>query len=124
LLWHNETSNYNNGLNAKEEFLEWTVKPHERDFDAILNKCLEMFRPDLFEKYWIKSDSEQLKETQEWLNGQRADVLAWIITINEARIDRWLEPSTDENADKLMTSKSQVLLEDITLDAVLPWDEI
>lgn len=124
LLWYNETSNYNNGLNAKEEFLEWTVKPHERDFDAILNKCLEMFRPDLFDKYWIKSDSEQLKETQEWLNGQRADVLAWIITINEARIDRWLEPSTDENADKLMTSKSQVLLEDITLDAVLPWDEI
>jgi hypothetical protein len=58
------------------------------------------------------------------LNGQRADVLAWLITINEARIDRWLEPSTDENADKLMTSKNQVLLEDITLDAVLPWDEI
>jgi hypothetical protein len=24
----------------------------------------------------------------------------------------------------LITSKSQVLLEDITLDAVLPWDEI
>jgi hypothetical protein len=35
-----------------------------------------MFRPDLFDKYWIKSDSEQLKETQEWLNGQRADVLS------------------------------------------------
>jgi hypothetical protein len=35
-----------------------------------------MFRPDLFENYRIKSDSEQLKETQEWLNGQRADVLA------------------------------------------------
>jgi len=60
----------------------------EADFDAILNKLLQMFRPDLFEKYWIKSDSEQLKETQEWLNGQRADVQTGIITINEARIDR------------------------------------
>jgi hypothetical protein len=58
------------------------------------------------------------------LNGQRADVLSWIITINEARIDRWLEPSDDENANKLMTSRNQVLLEDITLDAVLPWDEM
>lgn len=124
LLWYIKETNYNNGQNAKEEFLEWTVKPHERDFDAILNKCLEMFRPDLFEKYWIKSDSEQLKETQEWLNGQRADVQAWILTINEARIDRWLEPRDDENADKLMTSRNQVLLEDIALDAVLPWDEI
>lgn len=124
LLWYIKETNYNNGQNAKEEFLEWTVKPHERDFDAILNKCLEMFRPDIFEKYWIKSDSEQLKETQEWLNGQRADVQAWILTINEARIDRWLEPRDDENADKLMTSRNQVLLEDIALDAVLPWDEI
>lgn len=124
LLWYIKDTNYSNGQNVKEEFLEWTVKPHERDFDAILNKCLEMFRPDLFEKYWIKSDSEQLKETQEWLNGQRADVQAWILTINEARIDRWLEPRDDENADKLMTSRNQVLLEDIALDAVLPWDEI
>ena len=124
LLWYIKDTNYSNGQNVKEEFLEWTVKPHERDFDAILNKCLEMFRPDLFEKYWIKSDSEQLKETQEWLNGQRADVQTWILTINEARIDRWLEPRDDENADKLMTSRNQVLLEDIALDAVLPWDEI
>lgn len=124
LLWYIKDTNYSNGQNVKEEFLEWTVKPHERDFDAILNKCLEMFRPDLFDKYWIKSDSEQLKETQEWLNGQRADVQTWILTINEARIERWLEPSDDENANKLMTSRNQVLLEDITLDAVLPWDEM
>lgn len=124
LLWYIKDTNYSNGQNVKEEFLEWTIKPHERDFDSILNKCLEMFRPDIFEKYWIKSDSEQLKETQEWLDGQRADVQAWILTINEARIDRWLEPRDDENADKLMTSRNQVLLEDIALDAVLPWDEI
>lgn len=124
LLWYTEDMNYNNGTNQKKEFIEWTVKPHTEDFDAILNKLLQMFRPDLFEKYWIKSDSEQLEETQEWLNGQRADVLAWIITINEARIDRWLEERTDENADKLMTSRNQVLVEDITLDATLPWDEL
>jgi len=124
LLWYIDWVNYNNGSNAKEEFLEWTVKSCAEDFDAILNKCLQMFRPDLFEKYWIKSDSEQLKETQEWYKWQREDVANWIITINEARIDRWLEPLKDENADKPMVSRNAVLLEDITLDAVLPWDEI
>jgi len=124
MLWYVEDVNYNNGQNQKEEFLEGTIKPFEQDFDAILNKLLQMFKPDIFNKYWIKSDSEQLKETQEWLNGQRADVLAWIITINEARVDRWLEKVEDENADKLITSRNQVLLEDIALDAVLPWDEI
>lgn len=124
MLWYVEDVNYNNGQNQKEEFLEGTIKPFEQDFDAILNKLLQMFKPDIFNKYWIKSDSEQLKETQEWLNGQRADVLAWIITINEARVDRWLERVDDENADKLITSRNQVLLEDIALDAVLPWDEI
>lgn len=124
MLWYVEDVNYNNGQNQKEEFLEGTIKPFEQDFDAILNKLLQMFKPDIFKNYWIKSDSEQLKETQEWLNGQRADVLAWIITINEARVDRWLERVEDENADKLITSRNQVLLEDIALDAVLPWDEI
>ena len=123
MLWYVEDVNYNNGQNQKEEFLEWTIKPMEADFDAILNKLLQMFRPDLFEKYWIKSDSEQLKESQERLNGQRADVQTGIITINEARIDRWLEPLKDENADKPITSRNSVLLEDIALDATLPWDE-
>jgi len=124
LLWYIKETNYSNGQNVKEEYIEWTIKPHTEDFDDILNKLLQLFRPDLFEKYTIKSDSEQLKETQEWYRWQREDVQTWIITINEARIDRWLEPVEDENADKLMTSRNQVLLEDITLDAVLPWDEI
>lgn len=124
LLWYVKETNYSNGENVKEEYIEWTIKPHTEDFDDILNKLLQLFRPDLFEKYWIKSDSEQLKETQERYNGQRADVQTWILTINEARIDRWLEPLNDENADKPLVSRNAVLLEDVALDAVLPWDEI
>lgn len=124
LLWYIKDTNYSNGENVKEEYLEWTIKPHTEDFDDILNKLLQMFRPELFKKYWIKSDSEQLKETQERYNGQRADVQTGIITINEARIDRWLEPLNDENADKPLVSRNAVLLEDVALDAVLPWDEI
>ena len=124
LLWYIKETNYSNGQNVKEEYIEWTIKPHTEDFDDILNKLLQLFRPDLFEKYWIKSDSEQLKETQERYNGQRADVQTWILTINEARIDRWLEPLNDENADKPLVSRNAVLLEDVALDAVLPWDEI
>jgi hypothetical protein len=30
----------------------------------------------------------------------------------------------DENADKPLVSRNSVLLEDVALDAVLPWDEI
>lgn len=123
LLWYVDEVKYSNGQNSKEEFLEWTIKPMEADFDAILNKLLQLFKPEIFSKYWIKSDSEQLEETQEWLNGQRADVQNWIITINEARIERWLEPLKDENADKPIINRNQVLLEDIALDATLPWDE-
>lgn len=124
MLWYVKETNYSNGENVKEEYIEWTIKPHTEDFDDMLNKLLQMFRPDLFKKYWIKSDSEQLKETQERYNGQRADVQTGIITINEARIDRWLEPLQDENADKPLVSRNSVLLEDVALDAVLPWDEI
>lgn len=124
MLWYIKETNYSNGQNVKEEYIEWTIKPHTEDFDDILNKLLQMFRPDLFKNYWIQSDSEQLKETQERYNGQRADVQCGILTINEARIDRWLEPLDDENANKPLVSRNAVLLEDVALDAVLPWDEI
>lgn len=124
MLWYTEDSNYSNGREQRKIYIEWTVKPYANDFENILNTLLFMFRPDLSQKYYVKCDNEQLEETQEYYESQRKDVERWILTRNEVRIDRWLEPLPEENADKLTTSRNDVLLEDIALDAVLPANEV
>jgi len=124
ILWYTEDVNLANGREQRKEFLEGTIRPYENDFEHILNTLLFMFRPDLSAKYYVKCDWEQLEETEELHNSQRQDVLSWILTPNEVRVDRWLEPVKDENADKLITSRNAVLLEDIWLDAVLPANEV
>lgn len=123
ILWYVDNIAYNNWTNQRKEFIEWTLRPLEADFEHILNKLLEMFRPDLFAKLRIVCDWEQLEETQERMDWLRKDVASWIMTINEARIERWFEALPDENADKLLVSRNVVLLEDIALDPVLPLDE-
>lgn len=123
ILWYTETVNYSNWTNQRKEFIEWTLRPLEADFEHILNKLLEMFRPDLFAKLRIRADWEQLEETQERMEWLRKDVASWIMTINEARIERWFEALPDENADKLLVSRNVVLLEDIALDPTLYLDE-
>ena len=123
MLWYVEDVNYSNWQNQRTVFIEWTLRPLETDFEHILNRLLEMFRPDLFEKIRIKADWEQVEATQERMEWLRKDVASWILTINEARIERWLEAMPDENANKLLVSRNAVLLEDITLDPVLYSDE-
>lgn len=123
ILWYVENLAYNNWANQRKEFIEWTLRPLEADFEHILNRLLEMFRPDLFNKLRIRCDWEQLEETQERMEWLRKDVASWIMTINEARVERWFEPLNDENADKLLVSRNVVLLEDIALDPVLSLDE-
>lgn len=124
ILWYVDNVNYSNGRELKKEFLDGTVVPYEGDLEDILNRLLQMFLPDLRKKYRIKCDSEQLDETQERYEGQRKDVERGILTINEVRVDRGLEPSNEPNCDKHITSRNSVLLEDITLDAVLDPNEI
>ena len=124
MLWYTEDSNYSNGREQRKIYIEWTVKPYANDFENILNTLLLMFRPDIAQRYYVKCDNEQLEETQEYYESQRKDVERWILTRNEVRVDRWLEPIQEENADKLTTSRNDVLLEDIALDAVLPANEL
>ena len=123
VLWYTESVNYSNGVSQRKEFIEWTLRPLETDFEHILNKLLEMFRPDLFNKIRVKADWEQLEESQEREEWLRKDVASWIITINEARVEKWLEKVNDENADKLIVSRNVVLLEDVALDPVLNLEE-
>lgn len=123
MLWYVEDVNYSNWQNQRTVFIEWTLRPLETDFEHILNRLLEMFRPDLFEKLRVRTDWEQVEATQERMEWLRKDVASWIITINEARIERWFEAMPDENANKLLVSRNAVLLEDIALDPVLYSDE-
>lgn len=124
ILWYVDNINYSNWDNQRKEFIEWTLRPFETDFEHICNKLLEMFRPDLFDKLRVKADWEQLEESQERMEWLRKDVQNWILTINEARIERWLDELQDENANKPLVSRNAVLLEDIWLDAVLPLNEV
>lgn len=124
ILWYVDSVNYSNWREMRKEFLEWTIRPYEKDLEHIINRLMQMFVPNVWDKYRIKCDWEQLEEQQDWFEWQRKDIQNGIITINEARIDRWLEPVNDENCDKHLISKNITLLEDIALDAVLSPDEI
>ncbi len=123
ILWYVDAVNYSNARELKKEFLEGTIRPFEKDFEDMMNVLMKMFVPEIWKKYRIKCDGEQLEEQQERFEGQRKDIQAWILTINEVRVDRGLEKVNDENADKLLISKNVSLLEDIALDAVLSPDE-
>ena len=123
ILWYVDTVNYANWREMRKEFLEWTIRPYEVDLEHIMNHLMQMFLPEIWKNYRIKCDWEQLEEQQERFESQRKDIQTWIITINEARIDRWLEPVKDDNCNKHLISRNVVLLEDISLDAVLSPDE-
>lgn len=118
ILWYTEWVNYTNANQQKEEFLEWTISPFERFYEYIVNSLIQKFLPNLTTEY-IKCDSESI-EDRKWIEDwQRADIRLWIITINEARLERDLEPYTDENADKPLIDKWLVLLEDVILDPTI-----
>ena len=119
ILWYVDEVNYSNGREMKKEFLEWTIRPYEEDFENIINVLLDKFVPEIYKDYRLKCDWEQLEETQERYEWQRKDIDRGILTINEVRIDRWLEPSKEDNCDKHLVSRNTVLLEDVALDASL-----
>lgn len=124
ILWYSDDVNYNNWDNNSKEFYKWTIFPMQETFEHILNRLIEMFIPEMSAKYIIKCDWETIPFSEEYLESQRKDIAAWVTTINEVRIDRWLPELPDENANKLLISKNMELLEDASLDAVLSPDEI
>lgn len=119
ILWYTNNVNYSNWQTLRKEFIEGTIRPYEKDFEYALNKCLQMFRPDLFSKYWVKADGDQFEQTQEEKQTQVEDIRHGIRTINEVRVERWYQRSSDENADKLLIRNDLWLLEDIVFNSVM-----
>lgn len=120
ILWYTNNVNYSNGQTLRKEFIEGTIRPYEKDFEFMLNKCLQMFRPDIAKKYWVKADGDQFEQTQEEKQTQVEDIRHGIRTINEVRVERWYQKSQDENADKLLIRNDLWLLEDIVFNSVMP----
>lgn len=119
ILWYTNNVNYSNGQTLRKEFIEWTIRPFEKDFEFMLNKCLEMFMPELASKYRVKADWDQFEQTQEEKQTQVEDIRHGIRTINEIRVERWYQKSDDENADKLLIRNDLWLLEDIVFNSVM-----
>jgi len=119
ILWYTNNVNYSNGQTLRKEFIEGTIRPYEKDFEYMLNKCLQMFRPDIAKSYWVKADWDQFEQTQEEKQTQVEDIRHGIRTINEVRVERWYQKSTDENADKLLIRNDLWLLEDIVFNSVM-----
>ena len=120
ILWYTNNVNYSNGQTLRKEFIEGTIRPYEKDFEFMLNKCLQMFRPDIAKSYWVKADGDQFEQTQEEKQTQVEDIRHGIRTINEVRVERWYQKSQDENADKLLIRNDLWLLEDIVFNSVMP----
>lgn len=119
ILWYTNNVNYSNGQTLRKEFIEGTIRPYEKDFEYMLNKCLQMFRPDISKSYWVRADWDQFEQTQEEKQTQVEDIRHWIRTINEVRVERWYQKSQDENADKLLIRNDLWLLEDIVFNSVM-----
>lgn len=94
-----------------KQYIEWTIRPFEQDFQNILIEVLKKFRPDKFlqlQKSWIEikldwESTEDRKFIEEW---QREDIKLWIKSINEVRNERWYEPwkQKQANAPLIMTT--------------------
>ena len=123
LLGYTDGVNYSTAESQTKDFVEGAVTTYTNELEHIMNKCISMFFPKLFKTYWIKCDSMQVQKKEEEFESQRKDVMNGIRTINEIRIERGLEPVTDENADKLLMNKNVSLLEDISLDPSLNIEE-
>lgn len=119
ILWYTNNVNYSNGQTLRKEFIEGTIRPYEKDFEYMLNKCLQMFRPDIAKSYWVKADWDQFEQTQEEKQTQVEDIRHGIRTINEVRVERGYQKSQDENADKLLIRNDLWLLEDIVFNSVM-----
>ena len=124
ILGYVDDVNLANGKELRKEYIEWTIRPYEKDFENILNTLSSKFLPEVYASYWIKPEGETLDDRVVIEENQRKDIEKGIITINEARIERWMNEVADENADKLIVGRNNVLLEDLALDAVLSPNEV
>jgi len=100
LLGYTDDTKYSNAAIIYKAFYNDTVRPEEVEFEEMINKHLLPKLGLTGIKFVIElSNYEDEKAVAEM---SRADVLAGILTINEARAARGLEPAENELANELM----------------------
>ena len=113
ILWYVDDVNLANGKELRKEYIEWTIRPLEKDFEFILNSLLAKFDPLNAQRYTLQADGETLEEQAEIEVRQREDVRLWLLTIDETRIQRGQEPfNTDQSKNPIITS-NMIMLEDM-----------
>ena len=125
ILGYAEDVNLANGKNFSKDYIENTIIPADKYVEYIINSFYNKFvSQDLFTQgKTIRLDSERIDETEVIQSAQREDVKLWILTINEIREQRWLEPYTTEEANQPTVNQWTVLLEDITMTPVIDPNE-
>lgn len=109
LLGYTEDAQRNNAYIIRREFYENTVRSYEIQFEDLINNYILPVWGLNEIKFRINISKYENEENIE--NRTRNDVIAGIITINEARQVRGLQPSENELADELMFSG--ILLDDL-----------
>lgn len=112
ILWYDyDTSSYANFIEMRIEYIEWTIRPYEWNFQYILNSLMKKFDPKF--EYIIKCDWETVVDRNAIEENQRKDLELWLVTIDEIRLERWNQPFKTEQSKEPLMKKSITLLKDI-----------
>lgn len=93
ILGYVDNVNYANGREQKAEYIEGTIQPYEEWLEHVLTTCFEKFTNDFdSDTYKINVQSENPYNMFDLYESQRADVKDGILTVEEVRTERGLEP--------------------------------
>ena len=121
ILNYTDSVNYSTSLNERREFIEGTINNYQKLIQYIIN--------DFFEVYMKKTDNKirftdhQVEDDIEISKIQLQEVKTWVLTINEYRELKGRDAIDEENADKSLITKDILLLEDVTLDPLMPMSD-
>lgn len=96
LLWYVDNVNYANAESLYKNWIETTIRPYEEYFEFLINDILKKFALD-FSGYVVHLEGEDLNDYYKDHEDQRADVQAGILSIEEVREDRGLDPIKPSN---------------------------
>jgi len=119
LLGYVDNVNYANGNQLYKTWIETTIKPYEEYFEFIMNDVMAKFVLD-FSGMVIQLEGEDTTDIYEDHKDQREDVKAGILTTNEVRAERGLDPleeeiEEEEDPDEEKTIKGRK--KDISIEA-------
>lgn len=95
ILGYVDNVNYANGESLYKAWIETVIRPYEEYFEFILNSVLEKFAVD-FSGMVVQLEGEDLTDMYKDHEDQRKDVKDGILTVDEVRAERGLEPKEIE----------------------------